>query len=294
MSMPTPETLYHYCTTEAFHSIIESRSVRLSSMSLSNDSLEGKLLSRALEKLAVSEGLNNEARSRITKDVSGFERAIDGLALCLSEQGDLLSQWRGYAGDATGLSIGFSKEWLDRFVALRREDVIKDEATEDDFFVSLHQVQYSAEEHEKEVRPIFEQARYFAMKDEEDPSLPQQQPELPEVVRTRGVSPPENFGIALLFLFYKMFILKSSDFQTECEWRLLSYSVRGVSDKAKFYPSGRKLVPYRSVDISRLTGAVKSVILGPRHETPPHVIQQFLAQCGFVDVEVKKSLISYR
>ena len=262
-------------------------------MSLSNDSLEGKLLSRALEKLAISAGLTDVARNRITKDVSAFERAIDGLALCLSEHGDLLSQWRGYADDATGLSIGFSREWIDRLVALHREDVTKDEPTDEDFFVSLHRVQYSAEEHETEVGPIFEQARYFAMK-EEDPSLAQQPPELPEDIRKRGVGLPENFGVALLFLFYKMFILKSSDFQAESEWRLLSYSVRGVSDKAKFYPSSRKLIPYRAVDISRSTGPIKSVILGPKHETPPHVVKQFLAQCGFDNVEVKKSLISYR
>lgn len=262
-------------------------------MSLSNDSLEGKLVSRALEKLAVSDGFTDAARGSIAKDISAFERAIDGMALCLSEHGDLLSQWRGYAGDATGLSIGFSKDWIDRLVSLHREDVTKDEPDEDGFFVSLNRVKYSSDEHEEEVRPIFEQARYFALRDQ-DPNIPHQQPELPEDIRKRGVGLPENFGVALLFLFYKMFILKSSDFQAEHEWRLLSYSVRGVSDKAMFYPSGSKLIPYRSVDLARLAGPIRSVILGPKHETPPHLIKQFLAQTGFGDVEVTKSLISYR
>jgi len=261
-------------------------------MSLSNDSLEGKLLSRALERLSTSAGLTDVARRQIAKDVSAFERAIDGLALCLSEDGDVLSQWRGYADDATGLSIGFSIEWLDRLVALHRYDVIKGQTSEDDFFVNLHRVQYSVEEHETEVRPLFEQALYFVMK-EEDPGLAQQ-PELPEDIRKRGVGLPESFGTALLFLFYKMFVLKSVDFQSEREWRLLSYSVRGISDRANFYASSRKLVPYRSVDISRSTGSITSVTLGPKHETPPHVVKQFLAQSGFGEVEVKKSLISYR
>lgn len=262
-------------------------------MSLSNDSLEGKLVSRALEKLAISGGFTDEARGKLAKDISTFERVTDGLALCLSEQGDLLSQWRGYAGDATGLSIGFSKDWLERLVSLHRKSLIKDEPDEDGFFVSLHRVKYSPDEHEEEVFPIFEQARYFAFGGQ-DPGHPDQQPELPDEIRKRGVGLPNNFGVALLFLFYKMFILKSLEFQAEHEWRLLTYSVRGVSDKAKFYPSGSKLVPYRSVDIGRLSGAIKSVVLGPKHETPLHLVKQFLAQSGFDDVEVKKSVISYR
>lgn len=262
-------------------------------MSLSNDSLEGKLVSRALERLAISNGFSEEERHTIGKDIATFEHAIDGMALCLSEQGDLLSQWRGYAGDATGLSIGFSKERLDDLVSRHREATTKDDPEEDDFFVSLHRVRYSSEEHEEEVRPIFEQARYFAHKDKNS-NLTRQQPELPEDIRKRGVGLPRSFSVALLFLFYKMFILKSSDFQAEHEWRLLSYSVRGISDKARFYPSSSKLVPYRSVDLPQIDGLINSVILGPKHETPMHLVQQFLMQCGFGAVEVRKSLISYR
>jgi hypothetical protein len=34
---------------------------------------------------------------------------------CFSEAGDLLSQWRGYANDAQGISIGFYKPILQTF-----------------------------------------------------------------------------------------------------------------------------------------------------------------------------------
>lgn len=34
---------------------------------------------------------------------------------CFSENGDLLSQWRGYANDAKGISIGFNKDILQTF-----------------------------------------------------------------------------------------------------------------------------------------------------------------------------------
>ena len=38
----TPETLYHYCSTAAFQSIVEKRELWLTDLSLSNDNLEGK------------------------------------------------------------------------------------------------------------------------------------------------------------------------------------------------------------------------------------------------------------
>jgi hypothetical protein len=38
----TPDILYHYCSNATFLSIIESNTIRLSDLSLSNDSQEGR------------------------------------------------------------------------------------------------------------------------------------------------------------------------------------------------------------------------------------------------------------
>src|SRR5690606_28676010 len=46
--------------------------------------------------------------------VEGYADSTEGFALCLSEKGDLLSQWRAYARDGTGISIGFSSDFLMR------------------------------------------------------------------------------------------------------------------------------------------------------------------------------------
>lgn len=292
LTMKATETLFHYCTTEAFHSIVQSRSIRLSSMSLSNDAQEGRLASQAVDRLAVRDGLTVEQRNSIAKDLAAYERTVDGLAFCLSEHGDLLSQWRGYSGDATGLSIGFSTERLFGLVDIHRRDVTQEEPADDGFFIDLHRVRYSDEDHEDEVQPIYEQARYFASK--EANNIESAQPELPRQLRNRGVGEPESFGVALLFMFYKLFLLKSKAFQAEDEWRLISYSLRGVSDRSEFRQTERKLVPFRTVDISRLQGAITSVTAGPKHETPVHVLQKFLGHCGFGEVTVTKSLISYR
>lgn len=291
MTMQVPDTLYHYCSTEAFYAIAQSHSMRLSSMSLSNDSQEGRLVSHAVDRLALRDGLTADQRRRIAEDISRYERAVDGLAFCLSEHGDLLSQWRGYAGDATGVCIGFSTQCLLDLVDLHRQDAIQDEPVEDGFFINLHRVRYSEEDHDEEVRPIYEQARFFVSDGGNVSGTP---PELPIELQRRGVEQPESLGGALLFLFYKLFLLKSQAFRAEDEWRLISYSIRGVSDRTEFRPTGKMLIPFRSVDISRVRGAITSVTVGPKHETPAHVLQRFLEHCGLGRVAVKKSLVSYR
>ena len=70
--------------------------------------MEGKVVARTLARLAGSAGLD-----RFTRDILMFvweqiEVVFDGLGFCLSEEGDLLGQWRGYADNAAGYSIGFS------------------------------------------------------------------------------------------------------------------------------------------------------------------------------------------
>lgn len=291
--MATPDTLYHYCTTEAFHAIVDSRSVRLSSMSLSNDFQEGRLVSQTVESLAMRDGLTTAQRANIAQDIARYERSVDGLAFCLSEHGDLLSQWRGYAGNATGLSIGFSTQRLLELVDLHMQDATRDPPADDSFFINLHRARYSNEEHAEEVRPIYEQARFFVTGGTDERwAIP---PELPEELRSRGVEQPDSLARALLYMFYKLFLLKSEAFRAEDEWRLISYSLRGVSDRTDFRPAGTKLVPYRSVNLSRIRGAITSVITGPKHETPVHVLRKFLHQSGFgPPVTVEQSRVSYR
>jgi len=84
--------LYHYCSNDSFHSIIENRSIWLSSLSLSNDSMEGKLLADIIFTLAQDDGLNTDAIKQLQLSIENLENIIDALGFCLSKQGDLLSQ----------------------------------------------------------------------------------------------------------------------------------------------------------------------------------------------------------
>ena len=52
--------LYHYCSNIAFHSIIENRRIWLSSLSLSNDSMEGRIVAEILARMAKLKFLGRE------------------------------------------------------------------------------------------------------------------------------------------------------------------------------------------------------------------------------------------
>ena len=112
-----PETLFHYTTQEGLLGIIKSKELWATKIHFLNDSKEYAL---ALE-LAQSqlEGYLKKAVSTLEKDV--FETSLEELEkivsinICVfsfSEQGDVLSQWRGYAGSGTGYSIGFYSKTL--------------------------------------------------------------------------------------------------------------------------------------------------------------------------------------
>lgn len=110
--MSNPKTLYHYCSPENFLRILQSREIQLSALKLSNDTLEGKLVARTLLRIAERNKMDEQHRQRLLEMLEFFETSCEGLGFCLSADGDLLSQWRGYANDGAGIAIGFSTDYL--------------------------------------------------------------------------------------------------------------------------------------------------------------------------------------
>lgn len=103
--------LYHYCATETFLSILRHRSIWMSSLNLTNDSTEGKVMIRSILRYAALRGVYN-GLERWLEQALGMINAGETFGFCLSEQSDLLSQWRGYADDGRGVSIGFRTGYL--------------------------------------------------------------------------------------------------------------------------------------------------------------------------------------
>lgn len=287
------DTLYHYCPSSSFRSILASRILRLSSLTLSNDTSEGKMVSAAIARVAKRDGLSQENTRRLFLATSGLADFMGGLGFCLSEERDQLSQWRGYADDAAGIVIGFSKQYLEALAKHRKNPISMD--------IHLGKVEYEPDAHDSHVEPT-----YRKMKELIDEGafkagrvrtiLDSRTDEEVERDRARSKELLGGIFIAAFLLFTKLYLLKSPAFREEREWRLITYhSVKSGEKKIEFRAAGDRIVPFESIEMAELDiNPINEVILGPKHITPISLIEDFLSQSGYEDVAVKRSAASYR
>ncbi len=104
--------IYHYTSIESLYKIVNSRSLRLSSSQYLNDSKEQKIIKELinlelLDKESISYDIN-----RINQIKDLFDENLELFIISFSKHRDLLSQWRGYADNSRGVSIGFNVDKL--------------------------------------------------------------------------------------------------------------------------------------------------------------------------------------
>ena len=285
-------TLYHYCSTTAFLNLVTERALWLSSLSQSNDYMEGKLISQSVARLAKKDQLSFEAIAKLQESLDLMESMFDGLGFCLSEEGDLLSQWRGYAADATGVAVGFDKtylEWLSK--PSRSGEVIG---------LNLDKVEYDMEAQDLLVTPTYNEMKRLvengALKRYGGRGLLDSRTNEQIAEDNKAIiSANMNLSFAALRLFSHLFLLKSAAFKEEKEWRLVSYLIKRTADTCSYRAANGQIVPYRSYELREMERSpIVNIILGPKHTTPTEVVKNFLAQNGFGEVNVVKSTASYR
>ena len=273
-------TLYHYCNAEAFRAIASSKKLWLSSMRMSNDSKEGSLVAEVLSQMAEEDNVSEEHMSEIKLALDEKAALVEGLGICLSSQGDLLSQWRGYAADGAGFSIGFHSGGLKKAV---------NEAW--DFhtrFVSLEKVAYMPKDHKKILRPLYEQLRQTL--DHHGPAAGVDYLTDIKGLSTEGQTELRKHASKALDAMFK---LKNSAFREEREYRIVELVF--LPEDAFYRCSGNKIIPYTELDLSGDPSAcIVDVRLGPKNPTPPKVVQDFLAFCGLAEVDVSISAATYR
>lgn len=280
--------LYHYCSTDTFVSIISNQSIRLSSLTLSNDSKEGELIKEHLMQLAQDASVNSSALINLKRILQFTYKVFDGLGFCLSENGDLLSQWRGYADDGHGVSIGFRSEYLEELAYAR---LLKEEAS-----FSLKQLEYDSSRHAEVAKKHFENLRPFLDQGAFKSTAGSLLAPITDEEKAEIKKQTDKASLVTLAAMMQMFELKHPAFKEELEWRLISFSINN-SDHAKnrFRPCRSRVVPYLEVPLQPLSQpAISTVYLGPRHTTPPHVIKQMLRSSGFGEPAVIESAATYR
>ncbi|SDU67953.1 DUF2971 domain-containing protein [Desulfobacula phenolica] len=113
--------LYHYTNHVGLMGIMESKGIWASKIQYLNDFME---FNHAIE---VSKTIIKEKREKRKDSVLDilFNKLTDKLeqiknlnifVASLSEEGDLLSQWRGYCPEGSGYSIGFSKKLIQKTI----------------------------------------------------------------------------------------------------------------------------------------------------------------------------------
>lgn len=254
--------------------------------------MEGKLVAAAVTRLAERDKLDPSTTRRLIDSIESFERLAEGLGFCLSEEADLLSQWRGYAEDATGTAIGFSRsylEWLAREILDRNIPSF-----------SLRKVVYETDAQDRHVEPTYAKAKDFIEKGAYKLSgirglLDTRTDEEVERDRKAHEQAFRALHLTLLELFPQLYLLKAYGFREEREWRLISHFIRGGQDSCLYRAVSGRVIPYREFEL--LEGEeqpIREIVLGPKHLTPIHLVDEFLKQSGFENVQVRRSEATYR
>jgi hypothetical protein len=236
-SQPVPEELFHYTSAAGVLGILHKGSVWASMLHYMNDGQEfGYALELTRELLQRQLG-NTEDDSECKKTCEEYLTTIERLAVfifSLSEQRDLLSQWRAYCPPEGGYAVGFRTKEL--------EEIGRPEG------FRLVACEYDRDRQIGLLRPVVDQ-----------------------MISTARKLGPAASGIALHRVMTDEFAevaarLKHPSFEEESEWRLVA--TRKSFETALSRATLTLIVPYFNLSITTQKGVpVSRVVVGP-HRFP--------------------------
>ncbi len=322
--------LYHYCSNASFLSIIESRQLRACEYSLSNDRLEGKWFRKVFEDFCKDRGLSPFQLQLVLRMYDGMFCYYGFAGVCLSEEGDMLSQWRAYSDNGAGVSIGFDS------AEFYKEPVPPNPPA----LPSLAKVIYDVETQRRIIAPNLEQIVEFfkTHKTTKTDKLLRFMEGVPEaIIKSGAVKDPDEGTVkqleentilyqSILTFLPLLYSFKNPAFQEEREWRggnfvgFMSVTDAVATDltasvqkelesdletrrraeigwglhNMDYRALPDRIVPYRSFHLDPKTRVVREVVIGPRNITPILVVAECLRRYGWSNVKVRKSNASYR
>ncbi|MFK3672422.1 DUF2971 domain-containing protein [Leifsonia aquatica] len=133
-SVPLPPVVYHYTDARGFLGILENRRLWLTDLAFMNDREElifavdevlhaVEARRHLLEPDARMDDPEDAIRSRVNVLLGIEQHLVDlregvevlrAYAACFCDDGDQLSQWRGYAGGTSGFALGFDRSKIDQ------------------------------------------------------------------------------------------------------------------------------------------------------------------------------------
>jgi hypothetical protein len=288
-----PTTLYHYCSTETFVSILTSKTIRLSAATLSNDSMEGQIFKKVLMDIASSEHLPYDQLPQFDMLLRDHQDIVEGLIFCLSYAGDLLSQWRAYANNGAGIAIGFNIKVLQKLVANFENPayMVDIEYDKREQISGLSNVYDSLKPliQRGALKPPPEQALGLLAKQKTEGEL------LAELASHSALK-DEIFKASLMELIELYYSFKSDAFVEEAEARIVCPLNMPITRTHPFIDISYRaiedcIIPFAELDFSapEYKHLINEVVLGPKNRTPIRVIQDIFSNS---DGHHKKTLIT--
>ena len=248
------ETLYHYTTFKGLFGIVESRSLWASDIRYMNDAAEFRHTVDLVRK-EIKRRINNKADNvqLLNAFADWLSRKLTNghllFACSFRENGNLLSQWRGYSSIGKGVSLGFNPDLLSK---LAKQQGFK-----------IARCIYNPEEQAVLIAKLVNALEELA-------------------VELQGLDYEQLFDRIEADVLTITAILKHPSFQEESEWRVISPSYSEQScPNVKFREGTSVIVPYLAFELSHEEKLpLQHVFLGPSPNSPSSInsLKMFLAR----------------
>lgn len=264
------EIIYHYCSLNTFLSIVSNKNIRLTSAFKTNDRTEITWIIHKLQETLVN------SRIDLASLVSVYEywtkRLFKPHIACFSKKGDLLSQWRSYANDGRGVSIGFDRNYFNAIKSMEdKEFVVKD-------VIYNSQKQLEIVNNELSEAKIIEEYKKYNY--------------------TNTNIDIKSINVVSQVLRYGM-TFKNAGFSEEQEVRIIhGYDeVFAEPDVFKYRATEDDLISFIEIPLNpkHEIHPIKEVIIGPKCKAEIEDLKEFLSKYLYVsEVEIIKSKCTYR
>ena len=284
---PPPELLFHYTSSLGMRGILESSRLWATNYRFLNDALEinyGMALFKSIvqERLARSSSeVTSEFLRRSLHTANAFDGMFDCYIACFCGRGDLLNQWRVYAGSGVGYALGLNA----KEIGLRWGEL---HPTQD--FV-LRKVVYDADLQKRLISEVLELAECI----------------LNETTQALPVADANNL-IAKCCHFVRnevadyLFSFKHPAFEVEEEWRLCHIVPPGDEAQVQFRDGPYGLTPYVCLDPTPMAGVNHNKLPLARITHSPvsdpsnvrFALNKLLRAKGYTFVEIAGSVLPVR
>jgi hypothetical protein len=266
--------IYHYCSINTFFEIIKNKKLWLNDSSYMNDKYEitwtDKIVYEAIDEL--EKELKNDKLVKLTNFRTEYKKfkSKKHYFISFSKDGDLLSQWRGYADNGRGVSIGFP-DYLgvsEKFHLCGQVNF--QQITRTDEQLGYEEIDYDGKNSTK---------KYIL-----------------DAIKKR-----DNYELDVAILKESATMYKHSSFYEEKEVRI-TYTPKELKDREieklsikKFRYQNNMIIPYYEFDFTNNGITPKLEIrFGPKCQLIKHDVEDFLKYHGFESFEIKDSKSSYR